>query len=123
MCARGFETNVQAKVYKLDKTYTFKGILKKVKFEHPNGTKLTANYIKLKKKIKVRYYGQDNKSRIVKVNKIQLIPAYPISNQKKQYKKYNKKLGKKIKARGDFHMMETAYYYCTFNLFDTVIKE
>ena len=60
ICVLGFGTNVQAKVYKLDKTYTFKGTFKKVRFEHPNGTKL---------------------------------------------------------------MMEKAYYYCTFNLFDAVIEE
>ena len=103
----GNSINVSAKEYKEGNKYTLSGTIQKVKYKHPNGTKLTAYIIKLKKKIKIKYYDYPGKMYTFKTNKLQLTP---------ETKKLKKKVGKKVKIRGTLETRNTAWWYSYFIL-------
>nr|MCR5430402.1 hypothetical protein [Eubacterium sp.] len=95
---------VQAKTYKQNKTYTFKGKIEKIKFHHPNGSTITNYVIKLKKPIKVKYDGGKTK--------VKYMDIFTSSNKK--LKKVKKKYNKKVKIKGQIFQAQTAWYAFEF---------
>ena len=106
-------SNALGKTYKMGKKYTFTGTYYHIKFKHTsNGQNLSAHCLILKKKIRVKGYGESGKT-----NEIQFF----LKNNK-QYKKLNWKIGKKVTIRGTLDFGATAYYYSWCVLGDAVIK-
>lgn len=91
-----------AKVYKLEKTYTFTGKVHKVRWKHISGIWRTSYILTLKKKIKIKGY-------IEKEKKVEIW-------SKKCYKKFKKCVGKKVKVKGKLFDHGSSYYYTSADL-------
>ncbi len=97
-----------AKVYKEGKKYTFTGKVKKVRWQHINGTWQTSYVLVLNKKIKVTPKMKEKKLQIW---------------GKKMGKKIKKCVGKKVKVKGRLAYHGSSYYYTSFDFQVLEIKK
>lgn len=103
-----------AKVYKEGKKYTFTGKVKKIRWQHINGTWQTSYVLTLNKKIKVKTQVMGK----TKEKKIQIW-----GETKKLRKKIKKCVGKKIKVKGRLDAHGSSYYYFPVDLQVLEIKK
>lgn len=101
-------------VYKEGKKYTFTGKVKKIRWQHINGTWQTSYVLTLNKKIKVKTQVMGK----TKEKKIQIW-----GETKRLRKKIKKCVGNKIKIKGRLDAHGSSYYYTPVDLQVLEIKK
>lgn len=103
-----------AKVYKEGKKYVFTGKVKKIRWQHINGTWQTSYALTLNKKIKVNTQVLGK----TKERKIQIW-----GETKKLRKKIKNCVSKKVKVKGRLDVHGSSYYYTPVDLQVLEIKK